>query len=494
MTQTTARKAGTAFLWKIIQLGTSQIINLVRMFVLARILVPEDFGMMSIGLVTVNTILNVTDLGMLPALIQRSAVENKHFHAAWTVNLFRGLLISLIIIFGAPAIAELFSEPEAIPIIRVMALSPLIDALTSVKIANLHRQLNFRSLAIIQLTAVAVETMISIILASKFGVWALVSGVIAGALARMVLSYIFAPYKPKIRLNYQATMPLIHYGRWIFLSNVAAVSGSSILQVVVSRQLGLASLGMYYLALRLAFLPTEISSKVVGEVAFPLFSTFRLDRDKISRAFRTIYIGVIALLLPVYALLIAFAPTLTQDILGPRWIGAAPIIRVLSLAGIIGIFGDVVLPLLRGIGQPNTVVLLGTVQSASMIVGVWSLTSQFGLVGTAFAWLPAALVSQSLAAILLARNLRHPFSGMRAAMLAIISASVLGAMVGLALSHYVAGLLGFIISVSLGAAMIGLILFILNQKLKLGLVQTLFNAFPQLFLVTRIIPMLNRQS
>ena len=494
MTRSTANQAGTAFLWKIIQLGTSQTINLVRMFVLARILIPEDFGMMSIGLVTVNTILNITDLGMLPALIQRSVVEKKHFHAAWTVNLFRGLLISMIIIFGAPAITALFSEPEALPIIRVMALSPLIDALTSVKIANLHRQLNFRSLAIIQLTAVVVETMISIILAFNFGVWALVSGVITGALTKLVLSYVFAPYKPKIRFNYQATIPLIHYGRWIFLSNVAAVSGSSILQVVISRQLGLASLGMYYLALRLAFLPTEISSKVVGEVAFPLFSTLKSDRDKISKAFQTIYIGVTALLLPVYALLIAFAPTLTQDILGPRWIGTAPIIRILSLVGIIGIFGDVVIPLLKGIGRPNNIVLLETVQSGLMIVGVWSLTSQFGLIGTAFAWLPAALASQILAAIFLARNFRHPFSGMGAAMLSIIFASVSGAIVGLAFSNYIAGLPGFIISMGLGGAMIGLILFILNQKLNLGLVQTLFNAFPQLILIRRIIPMFNQQS
>jgi hypothetical protein len=129
-----------------------------------------------------------------------------------------------------------------------------------------------------------------------------------------------------------------------------------------------------------------------------------------------------------------------------------------------------------------------------MIVGVWSLTSQFGLVGTAFAWLPATLASQILAAIFLARNFKHPFSGMGAAMLSIISASVSGAIVGLAFSNYIAGLLGFIISVSLGGAMIGLILFILNQKLNLGLVQTLLNAFPQLFLITRIIPMFNQQS
>lgn len=481
MIEQAARKAGNAFIWKIIQLGTSQAVNLVRMLILASLLVPEDFGLMSIGLATLNTILAITDVGMLPALIQQIEIEEDHYHAAWTAGFLRAAVISATFLFGASLIAELFSEPQAVPIIRVLAIRPLLDALSSIKIAKLYRELNFRSLAFIQISSVLIETVVSILLARTLGVWALVAGMMAGALAMLVLSYLFAPYKPCFMLNLQVARPLIRYGRWIFLSNVAAVSGSLILQVVISRQLGAISLGLYYLALRLAFLPNEVSAKVVGEVAFPLYARLKSDPQKIVKAFQTIYTGLAAMLFPVYGLLIAFAPALTEDILGERWVGSAPIIRILALAGMIGLLGDAAIPLFKGLGYPNKVVLLEFAQSVLMIAGVWWLTDRFDLIGTAFAWLPATLASQILAILFLTRQIRHPFTGLGKTVLSIIIASGVGAFVGLSLENKMAGLTGFFIAMCLGALAIGVLLLILNRILNLGLITAFREAFPQLY-------------
>lgn len=488
MTQSIARKAGKAIIWKGIQLGTGQTVNLIRILILARLLVPEDFGLMSIALVTVNTIHSITDFGMTSALVQRSDVEEGHYHLAWTLVFFRGLFITLAILIGAPLIADLFSEPQVLPILRALAFRPLIDAVASIKVADLTRQLRFRSLTFISTPTILVETVVSISLARTFGVWALVGGTLTGAFIGVVMSYIFAPYFPRLRFDHERARPLIRYGRWIFLTGVVAIAGSSLLQVFISRQLGTASLGLYYLALRLAFLPHEISAKIIGEVSFPIFAQFQSDTQKSSYAFHTIYTGMMATLLPLYTLFIAFAPTLVDDVLGQGWMGTIPLIRILALAGLFGLFGDAVIPLLKGTGQPYKVAALEAVQSILIIVLVRWLAANYGLVGATFAWLPAIASSQVLAGIFLVRILDHPFAGLARPILSIAVASAAGALIGLAADAFLFGLFGFVLSASLSLMTVVFVLWLLDRFLSLGMAQTFFTAFPQIAVMKRYLP------
>jgi lipopolysaccharide exporter len=482
-----AKRAGNAFFWKIVQLGSSQVITLARTLILARILVPDDFGLISIALVTVNTVHNITDFGMVPALIQQKVAEDAHFNAAWTVGIARAIVITLVVVIGAPMIADLFAEPRAMLLIRAIAFRPLIEAIASIKIAQLTRQLKFRSLTSINLPPVLIEMIVSIMLAKSLGVWALVAGSICAAITYVLMSYLFAPHLPKFNLNLETIRPLIKYGRWIFLSAVVAVLGSSVLQVVISRQLGSASLGIYYLAVKLAFLPHEISAKVVGEVSFPIFARLQADAQKMASAFRSIFTGTSALLFPIYVLLIAIAPTLVEDVLGPRWVGTTPVIRILALAGLIGVFGDIVVPLLKGIGQPYKVAALEAVQSLLITVLVWKFSSKYGLIGASAAWLPALAASQILAGIFLVGNVSRPFRGLYGPLLSVGLASGLGAVAGLIIDEIFAGVLGFLLAASLGLATVVLSLWILNQIFNLKMARTFFTAFPEAITLVRFL-------
>jgi lipopolysaccharide exporter len=126
-------------------MATSQTINLARTLILARLLVPGDFGLMSIAMVSVNSIMNITDFGMVPALVQYKELQEKHYDTAWTIGVTRATLITLIVFVSAPLIAEIFKEPSASPIIRGLALRPFIESLASIKVAELTRNLNFRN-------------------------------------------------------------------------------------------------------------------------------------------------------------------------------------------------------------------------------------------------------------------------------------------------------------------------------------------------------------
>jgi O-antigen/teichoic acid export membrane protein len=236
----------------------------------------------------------------------------------------------------------------------------------------------------------------------------LVAGTLAGQLAYLILSYILAPHKPRLLFQGEAIKPLIRFGRWIFLSGLIAVIGGSLLQLVISRQLGVAELGLYYLATKLAFIPYEVSSEVIGSVAFPLYARLQADLQKVTRAFRTLLVGMSALIFPVCALMIALAPSLVENVLGEKWAGTVPVIRLLVLLNIVGLFGDAVSPILKGVGRPHQVLMTEMVQSFLLIGLAWYLTGTFGITGAALAWLLAVGTSQFLSVLFIHQVIPPP--------------------------------------------------------------------------------------
>ena len=485
-----AERAGSAVAWKGIQLVAGQAISLLRLLILARLLFPEDFGLLAIGLTTVNTILALTDVGMLPALVQHAQPEERHYDVAWTVGVGRAAVITILIILAAPWIAAIYQEPDAAPIIQVLSLKPLLEALASIKIARLTRQLQFRSLALLGIAQASLDTVLSIILAPLLGVWALVAGVLAGAVAYLTISYFAAPHRPRLAIDRKLARPLVGYGRWVFVSGVVAVSGSSVLQVIISRQLGAAGLGLYYLVVRLAFLFNEVATKVIGAVAFPLYARLQSSPEQGAEAFRAILTGMTVLLLPAYGLLIALAPLLEQTVLGARWAGASPVIQVLALAGLVGVFGDVVAPLLNGTGRPDKVAVLEFIQSVLIILSAWILISRYGLTGAAMAWLLALAASQLLAAHYVLQLLHKPFSGMGRVLAATSLVTLAAAAAALTAGNLLPGIIGLMIAVAVAGIVVGGGLLALDRLLKLNLVADLIRVFPQVHFLLRLLPSL----
>ena len=206
-----ARQAGNAVFWKGVQLLGRRSISTIRLLILARILLPEDFGLFSIALVVVETVLSLTDFGMLPAIVQMESPAEKSYDSAWTINVIKAILIVVFILLLAPLLADLFQESRATNLIRLLALRPLIDSLASTKTAELTRLLKFKRLTFIFLPAILLETIVSIGLASSMGVLALVAGAVAGALLCVILSYVFAPYQPNLCFEIEHIRPLFQF-------------------------------------------------------------------------------------------------------------------------------------------------------------------------------------------------------------------------------------------------------------------------------------------
>jgi O-antigen/teichoic acid export membrane protein len=473
-------RAGKAIVWQTIQYGGEKVIFLVRLLILAKLLTPDDFGLLAIASVAIDFLLRISNFGMVPALVQREDVVEEHFDAAWTVGVLRALIITIIVFISAPMIAEFFAEPRATNILRVLALRPLISASASIMVIRFTRKLDFRALAMMQLPRAFFNAAVSIALAPWLGVWALVAGNLAGPIVYLFLSYILAPHKPRFSFQFGAIQSLAKFGRWVFWTSIIVMGGQSILRLVISRQLGAAELGLYYLAASLAFLPTDIASQIVGEVAFPFYSRLQQDLRQATQAFKTILTSLAVLLLPMSALFISLAPSLVKNVLDERWAGSIRIIQVLALASIIDMLGETISPILNGTGHPDKVLLMESVQSLMMIAMVWSLTNSFGLVGAAMAWIPSVFMSQLVGLFYLRKILQKPFTHLWKPLGTVGLVSIFGGMAAYAVDFIVPGLLGFIMAAVLAVAGMGGMLLYLERKYALGLTGGFSQAFPQI--------------
>jgi O-antigen/teichoic acid export membrane protein len=472
--------AGKAIFWQTIQYGGEKAIFLVRLIVLANLLTPLDFGLLAIASLAIDVLMRLSNFGMTTALVQLDNASQDHYDSAWTLDLLRALAITLIVYVAAPFIVDLVREPRVVNILRVLAMRPIIDAAASIMIARFSRNLNFRALVFLQLPKALTNTILSIALARWLGVWALVVGTLAGSLVFLMQSYLLAPHRPRLIFHPESIHPLARFGRWVFLTSIVVMLSQTSLRVVISRQLGAAELGLYYLAASLAFMPTDIANQVVGAVAFPFSSRLQNDFQQATLAFKSILMSVTVLLLPISVLMLAMAPSLVNDVLGPNWAGTINIIRILAVINILDVLGETISPILNGTGHPNKILVMESVQSVTLISVVSSLTGAYGAAGAALAWFPATMAAQMLGLFFLHRLLIKPFSGLQAPLVTVGMISITGALCAMGIDALIPGWPGFIVASTAGVLLMGGLLWLFERRFSLGLLDGFQRAFPPL--------------
>ena len=468
MTPSDHHRAGTAMRWRAFQLAGVQGVYLLRLLLLAQLLAPDAFGLVAVAMVAIGVIARITDLGMVPALVQRESAVAEEYDAAWTVGLLRALTIALVLAAFALPVARIFGEPSAAPVIQALAWRPVIEAAASIGIVRLTRQMEFRRLAMIAVPAAVVDLAVAVVTARQLGVWALVAGALAGSGTTLLLSYLLAPHRPRLRFRFETIRPLIRYGRWVMATGIVALVGSSLSQIAISRIEGVAALGLYFLAWRVAFLPIDAMSAVISSVAFPMFARIRDDTRKTAATFRTLLTGESAVLLPGYALVFVLAPAL-EVVLGERWAGTAPIIRILSVAAVTGTLGELVTPLLMGRGRADRAFILETVQTGVLVAVLFPLVMALGARGAALAWL-AGNVAALLLTIAWLRSLVPGGLDLEPKpILATLGAAAIAAAVALACASAMPPTMGLWTGALAGVASAAVTLIVLDRSMRLGL-------------------------
>lgn len=381
-----SRKVARGGVWIAAVRVASRAMTVVRSVVLARLLAPEDFGVFGITVLGLTALETISQTGFQTALIQQGRDDRDHLDTAWTVSLFRGMILCAVLFAAAPAIATFFRVPQTIPLIRVMSLSFLISGASNVGVVLLNKELEFKRIFCLEGGGSLADLGTAVFLAFLYqSVWALVGGVIAGNLARAILSYLFHPYRPRLKIRSSAFAGLIGYGGWVNVAGIIIFLDSYGDDIFIGRMLGADALGFYQMAFMLANVPATEFTRVISNVTFPAYSKLHQDKFKFRTAFLKVLHLTGLLVLPLSVFLFVAARPIVHLLLGPTWLPMIPAMEILCLYGAGRAIGATMSPVLYASGKPKSQAILSLLQFLVMLVLIYPLTKIAGIEGTAFA-------------------------------------------------------------------------------------------------------------
>ena len=326
-------------------------------------------------------------------LVQKKGEIRDYLDVAWSIQIVRGLLLGAILVLAAPYIASFFSVPEARSIIQLIAVVPVVRGFLNPGLVYFQRELQFHKQFRYEITSNIVQTVVSVTAALVFrNVWALILGLLAGEIAALIFSYIYHPYRPRTKLDWDKAKDLFMFGRWVYLRNILnAVSGQAI-GAILLRLLGPASLGLFVVARRISYAPVaEVGNRVVFWVAFPIFSKMQDDKPRLTEGFLRSLEIVNSVTLPVAIAFFFVAEGLVPYILGDQWIPSIPAIRILGFAGAAVTINALCRALFYGTGHPEISLRINLVGVFLLLVSVYPLARNMGITGAALAVVIATL-------------------------------------------------------------------------------------------------------
>jgi O-antigen/teichoic acid export membrane protein len=357
-----------------------RIFNLIRLIILARLLSPNAFGLAGIALLFIGILETFFGTGFFEALIQKKEDIKPYLDVAWTAFVIKGLILFSILYLLAPYVAILFKAPEAGLIIKVIGIS-----IFNIGVVYFRKELEFNKEFLLQLSATLADFLVAVPLALFLkSAWALVFGILAASLAKVIVSYLIHPYRPRLNLELKKIKELFGFGRWIFGSSILVFLLNHGDDLVVGSMLGPMALGLYQMAFRISNMPTTEYAKLISAVSFPAYSKLQDQMPRLREAYLKILQLTTVFVIPISGLIFVLAPDFTRIFLGQKWMPMVLSMQILSIYGLVGAVG-ISGPLFMAIGKPQIRTKLQAIALLILVILIYPLTKQFGIVGAASA-------------------------------------------------------------------------------------------------------------
>jgi PST family polysaccharide transporter len=351
--------------WSFLAELATKALTPVIFLILARLLTPEDFGVMSAAAMVIAFSEIFWEAGMGKALIQRQTDITQAAQVAFWINLGLGILIAAILFLGARWIAlSLFQDERVTLVLKVMTLQLVLGALSSVPTALLQKEMEFNKLFWVRLTTLGIPGMASIPLAlAGMGYWALVAGTLAGQAAQVILLWRLSQWRPAWGFQSAVAWEMTGFGVWVGISGLLGWFYLWADALIVARYLGTHDLGLYRTGNQLAMMIFGILLAPVLPVLYSRFSRLGRDRERLRATMILVIKVVILISVPMACLLFVIGTEVATLLFSSRWEGIGGVITILSLvhgfAWVVGMNGEAY----RAMGHPQveTLAMAGTV-------------------------------------------------------------------------------------------------------------------------------------
>jgi PST family polysaccharide transporter len=394
-------KAARGVLWTLVEYGGGEGIAFLVFLVLARVISPGDFGLVSLALVFVSFIQLFLNQGFADAVIQRQEIEEDHYSTAFWTNIAIAAAFILVMVCCADRIAALFDQPELAPVLRWLSPLPLGTALVSIHQAVFKRHLDFANFAKRAIVGIGAGGIVGVSMAlDGFGVWSLVGQQLTIAAVSVVVLWWACPWQPRLRFSPRCFREMAEFSANVMGSNLVAFIYKKADIALIGYFLGTHELGYYYLVQRLFLTMGLVTQSTIQAIVMPVLSRVQNDPAR----FREIFTRTVQLLnaswLPLILGAGLVASLLLPTVFGAKWQPSVPLLEIMALAGFVDPYTLYTGPALTAAGRPRSFLKLSLIQTLLALVAI-PVATRFGLSGVAAAvvLVGAAMIPFHLAAL-----------------------------------------------------------------------------------------------
>lgn len=389
-----ATKAVTSGVWVVALNLINRGFGILRTVILARLLTPDDFGLLGLALLATATLETLSQTGFHGAIIQKQKNIDSYLNTAWTCSALRGMILFALLYFLSPQVAYFFDDTRVVPIIRVIAISILLSGFANIGIVLFKKELDFKKQFIYETLSNSADIVISIALALWLRtVWALVIGGVAGHIMRLILSYGLHPWRPALSFDAVKFREMFTFGKWMLAAGILHFVITRADDLFVGKFFGVAALGLYQMAYLLSNVTTTDLTHTISQIAFPAYSKIQNDPSTLVNVYLKVLRGVAFISVSVAFFLFAFASELVELLLGGQWVAMVPVLEVLAFAGLARSIQSTAVPVFLAMGRPKIHTEINIIRAVVLFCLVYPFATTWGMLGVAYAVLTSCVVS-----------------------------------------------------------------------------------------------------
>ena len=388
-------KARSGAIWTALSRFGNQGLQFLSSLILARLLLPREYGLVAIAYVFVGFAGIFRDLGLGGAIIHRRDLTRTDEDTAFWISAVSGFLVTGVLIALSVPLADFFHEPALRGLIILASLTFTVSVST-VPAALLERQLRFRSLATLEVAAGGLGLAMTVVSAlAGLGAASLLLGPLIGTVIQVPLTFYLARWRPGLQLSRAAARRLWSFGGFLAAFNIANYFSRNGDNLLVGKVLGSGPLGLYSRAYNLMLLPVTLVTQVLGRVLFPAYSQISDDIPRLRRAVVASLKFTSAITFLVAALFLGLGTDLIVVLYGDNWRGAGPALELLAVAVCPQIIGGTAGAVLQALGRTDVQFRLGMI-SAVLLVASAAFGLFFGILGVSAAFTIGAFISTAI--------------------------------------------------------------------------------------------------
>lgn len=375
------RKTGLALFWSFVDKGGQQVIQLVFVYILARLVSKDEFG--AVAVLSIFTIIAnmLQESGFSAALIRKKKVSQHEYSSVFYFNISISFAIYILFFFCAPLISWFFEKPILTDLSRFIFLAFVFNAFGIIQNVNLVKDMNFKANTRITLIAGCISGLIAVGMAYKgFGVWSLAAQQVLQSFLRSLFLWIFVKWRPLAKFTFIHIKDMSGFSLKLLLTNLMNQICANIIPILIGKKFSLEQVASYGQGSKLSNIPQSVISDGIKSVAFPLLSNIGHDEERGKKVFRKVVRITAFISFPMAMLLFVLAPSIVGIYLPPVWADAIPILQILSLGGAFYPLYSLISSLLQYKGRSGLLFRIELIRNTLTIIAIL-ITVKFGVLG-----------------------------------------------------------------------------------------------------------------